>query len=82
MYFKIINNSFKQCPRRNKLSDGRTVSNYNLLPDEILKNEGWTYCESVIEIKPHFESEKQCLILDTYELNENILTLTYIVIDC
>jgi hypothetical protein len=36
-----INGSFEFLPSAGVLSDGRTVSNYNLLPPSILAGEGW-----------------------------------------
>lgn len=36
-------------PKSAQLSDGRWVSNYNLLPDTVLKAEGWLPLE---EVKP------------------------------
>lgn len=50
-------------PLSGTLKDGRTVSNYNLLPIEILLEEGWLPLEQVV---PSFYSEKEYPIHEFY----------------
>ena len=47
------------------LRDGRTVSNYDLLPMEELAAEGWLPLETVI---PEFDKETQYVVHDRYEI--------------
>ena len=50
MYVKIENGNVIQVglPESGMLKDGRTVSGYNLLPDNALKAEGWLPLEQVM----------------------------------
>lgn len=47
------------------LKDGRTVSNYDLLPMEELQAEGWLPLEVII---PDFNKETQYIVHDRYEI--------------
>lgn len=60
------------------LKDGRTVSNYHLLPQNILIAEGWLPCE---EIKPGYDKATQHIVIDTKEVQEDKVILTYKVIE-
>ena len=50
MYAKVVNGQVTRAhlPTSGILQDGRTVSNYHLLPDETLLAEGWLPCEEVL----------------------------------
>ena len=56
MYAKVVNGQVVYVPTSGVLQDGRTVSNYHLLPDETLLAEGWLPCE---EIKPTYDEATQ-----------------------
>lgn len=64
-------------PESGVLLDGTTVSNYHLLPVDVLKREGWLSCE---EIKPEC-TESQMLVQDTVTSDGKIITITYIAVD-
>lgn len=61
-------------PKVGTLKDGRTVSGYNLLDEEILKNEGWLPLE---DIKPEYDEETQYLVDDGYEILEDKVVKKY-----
>ena len=42
-----------------------SVSGYHLLPEEVLKKEGWLPEE---EVKPLYDAEKERLVFDSYEI--------------
>lgn len=75
MYAKVESEQVTQIglPTTGTLKDGRTVSNYHLLPKKILKAEGWLPCE---EIKPEF-TEEQYLVIDTKETVKDKVIVTY-----
>jgi hypothetical protein len=79
MYAKVENGQVTQIglPTTGTLKDGRTVSNYNLLPNDILIKEGWLPCE---EIKPEI-TEKQYLEIDTKEIVKGKVIVTYKVVE-
>lgn len=54
-----------QLPKVGTLKDGRTVSGYHLLDEEILKQEGWLPLE---DIRPEYNPETQYLVSDGYEI--------------
>src|SRR5690554_2660528 len=56
------------------LKDGRTVSGYHLLDEEILKDEGWLHLE---DIKPEYDEETQYLVNDGYEILEDKVIKKY-----
>lgn len=62
-------------PSTGVLKDGRTVSNYDLLPMEILTTEGW---KEVIESRPDTE---ELLEIETFTENEDTITVTYKVLE-
>ncbi|OZV10808.1 hypothetical protein CIW83_18495 [Tissierella sp. P1] len=52
-------------PKTGQLKDGSTVSGYDILPLEILLDEGWLPLE---DIKPTYDKETQYLLDDGYEI--------------
>jgi len=73
---QIINGEIKQynLPKVGTLKDGRTVSGYHLLDEEILKQEGWLPLE---DIKPEYDEETQYLVNDGYEVLEDKVIKKY-----
>jgi hypothetical protein len=65
-------------PRSGTRKDGRTVSNYHLLPHEILLEEGWLPC---VEEKPEYDPATQYLVLDEKEIQGDKVVLRYIAVD-
>ena len=61
-------------PKTGTLSDGRTVSGYHLLDEEVLLDEGWLPLE---DIKPEYDEETQYLINDGYEILEDKVIKKY-----
>lgn len=55
-------------PKVGTLSDGSTVSGYHLLPEEVLKQEGWLPLE---DIQPEYDENTQYLTSDGYEILED-----------
>lgn len=75
MYAKVVNGQFQiGLPPTGILQDGRTVSNYHLLPPDILTQEGWLPCE---EVKPDYDLETQYLVIDTAEVLGDKVVVTY-----
>ena len=73
---QIINGEIQQyqLPKVGTLKDGRTVSGYHLLDEEILKEEGWLPLE---DIPPEYDEETQYLIQDGYEILEDKVIKKY-----
>lgn len=65
-------------PKTGTLKDGRTVSGYHLLDEEILTQEGWLPLE---DIKPEYDENTQYLIDDGYEILEDRVIKKYRVED-
>ena len=61
-------------PRTGKLKDGKTVSGYHLLNEEILLDEGWLPLE---DIPPEHDEETQYLVNDGYEILEDKVIRKY-----
>lgn len=80
MYAKVVNGQVTQAhlPTSGILQDGRTVSNYHLLPDEILLAEGWLPCE---EVKPEYDEATQYLVIDTEVVQDDKVIVTYKAVD-
>jgi len=80
MYAKVVNGQVTQAhlPTSGILQDGRTVSNYHLLPDEILLAEGWLPCE---EVKPEYDEATQYLVIDTAVVQGDKVIVTYKAVD-
>jgi len=79
MYGRILNNSTELgLPTAGILLDGRTVSNYHLLPEKTLLEEGWLPCE---EVKPEFDEATQYLEVDTAVDNGSVIVVTYKAVD-
>jgi hypothetical protein len=74
MYGRITDKTELDLPTSGVLVDGRTVSNYHLLPVEILTAEGWLPCE---EIKPVYNEATQYLEVDTAVKQGNKIVVTY-----
>ena len=73
---QVINGKIKQhkLPKVGTLKDGRTVSGYHLLDEEILLDEGWLPLE---DIKPAYDEETQYLANDGYEILEDKVIKKY-----
>ena len=80
MYAKVVNGQVTRAylPTSGILQDGRTVSNYHLLPDEILLAEGWLPCE---EVKPEYDEATQYLVIDTAVVQGDKVIVTYKAVD-
>ena len=73
---QVINGEIKQysLPKTGTLKDGRTVSGYHLLDEEVLLDEGWLPLE---DIPPEYDVETQYLIQDGYEILEDKVIKKY-----
>ena len=73
---QIIEGKIKQysLPKTGILKDGRTVSGYHLLDEEILKEEGWLPLE---DVKPEYDEETQYIIQDGYVILEEKVIKKY-----
>lgn len=78
MYAKLDGNTIQKIPINAQLANGAWVSNYNLLPDAILKAEGW---KTLIEVKPEYNEETQYLEQDSIAEGEETITVTYVAVD-
>jgi len=65
-------------PTSGILQDGRTVSNYHLLPAKTLTAEGWKPIE---EVKPVYNEATQYLAVDTAIDVGDKITVTYKAVD-
>jgi len=61
-------------PVRGTLSDGREVSNYYLLPTDILHTEGWL---PYSDFMPEYDTETQQLSFVRYDVAEDSITAIY-----
>lgn len=75
---QVINGEITQhsLPKTGTLKDGRTVSGYHLLDEDILREEGWLPLEDMI---PEYDEETQYLANDGYEILEDKVIKKYIV---
>jgi len=64
----------RNLPKTGKLSDGRWVSNYHLLPEDKLKAEGWLPVE---ENKPDFDPDIERLVFSHYEILDDKVIVHY-----
>jgi hypothetical protein len=73
---QVINGEIKQyqLPKVGTLSDGRTVSGYHLLDEEVLLDEGWLPLE---DSPPEYDMETQYLVQDGYEILEDKVIKKY-----
>lgn len=73
---QVINDEIKQyrLPKAGTLKDGRTVSGYNLLGEDILRAEGWLPLE---DNPPEYDIETQYLVQDGYEILEDKVIKKY-----
>ena len=73
---QVINGEIKQysLPKTGILKDGRTVSGYHLLDEEMLREEGWLPLE---DNSPEYDQETQYLINDGYEILEDKVIKKY-----
>lgn len=78
MYVKIENGNVIQAglPESGALQDGRMVSGYNLLPDDVLKAEGWLPLEQII---PVYDAETQHIMHDSYTVETDKVVETFTV---
>lgn len=63
-------------PQTGILKDGRTVSGYNLLPEKILKQEGWLPVE---DERPEHDSTTEYLVGPTYKARGKRVVAEYAV---
>ena len=77
-YAKVENWQVTQAglPTTGVLKDGRTVSGYNLLPDNILKSEGWL---PLIDNPPEYNQETEYLEHAGYTISETEVITNYTV---
>ena len=78
MYGRITDKTELTLPFTGILQDGRTVSNYHLLPAETLAVEGWKPME---EVKPTYDEATQYLAVDTAIDMGDKITVTYKAVD-
>lgn len=78
MYGRITDKTELALPTSGVLSDGRTVSNYHLLPESVLLSEGW---KPIKEVKPTFDEATQYLVVDTAVDKGDKITVTYKAVD-
>ena len=73
---QVINGKITQhsLPKTGTLKDGRTVSGYYLLPEEVLKQEGWLPLEDIV---PEYDIDTQYLVTDEYEILEDKVIKKY-----
>lgn len=73
---QVIDGKIKQykLPPTRTLSDGRTVSGYHLLDEEVLLDEGWLPLE---DVEPDYDMETQYLVNDGYEILEDKVIKKY-----
>jgi hypothetical protein len=76
---RVINREVIQTtlPSTGYLSNGESVSGYNLLPESVLKAEGWLPLE---ENRPEYNAENETLELDNYTIEADKVTANYKVI--
>jgi len=76
MYAKVVNGQVTQAhlPTSGILQDGRTVSNYHLLPESVLLAEGWLPLELN---QPEYDPETQELRLTGYTVEADKVTANY-----
>jgi hypothetical protein len=74
LYGRITDKTEIGLPTSGILQDGRTVSNYHLLPESVLLTEGWLPCE---EVKPEYNPETQYLAVDTAIVQDEKIIVTY-----
>lgn len=80
MWALVENGEIKKfdLPKTGKLKDGRTVSGYNLLPEEVLRDEGWLPVE---DNPPEVDPETQVIVVEGYEILPDKVVKQYRVID-
>ena len=76
MYARL-NPLVKNLPTSGQLKTGERVSNYHLLPDTILKSEGWLPLD---EIRPEC-GESQALMQDSIAEVDGRIVVTYKAVD-
>jgi|SRR5690625_4234684 len=76
MYAKVENGKVTSTnlPKKGALSNGQTVSNYNLLPHETLLAEGWLPLEGDT---PTYDPETEYLTGPNYEILEDKVIRTW-----
>jgi hypothetical protein len=73
---QVINGEIAQykLPKIGTLKDGRTVSGYHLLDEEVLLDEGWLPLE---DNPPEYDIETQYIVNDGYEILEDKVIKKY-----
>ena len=66
-----------ELPSSGYLKNGESVSGYNLLPSDILKEEGWLPLEQTI---PIYDEKTQYLQHDNYAIKVNKVVETFIIV--
>lgn len=77
-YAKVENGQAIQIglPSTGTLQDGSTVSGYNLLPENILLEEGWL---PLVDNKPEYDAETEYLEHTGYTIGETEVVVNYTV---
>ena len=65
-------------PLSGYLKDGRSISGYSMLPEEVLLGEGWLQAERVM---PEYDPATQRLVVDSVETTGNKAVITYRAMD-
>ena len=73
---QVINGEIIQyrLPKVGTLSDGRTVSGYHLLDEEILLDEGWLPLE---DVKPEYDEETEIVVATGYNIQTDKVVRVY-----
>lgn len=74
MYGRITEKTELFLPSSGQLLDGRWVSNYNLLPPDVLTAEGW---KPITEVRPVYNEATQYLSIDTTVDSGDHIIVTY-----
>ena len=78
MLGRAINENLElSLPMSGVLLDGRSVSNYNLLPELVLLSEGWL---PLVLNQPEYDADTQELSLTSYIIGETQITVNYVAV--
>lgn len=73
MYGKIINGTFCKAPNYYKTDDGQIITNFNMSVDLMVAH-GF---KPIIENKPTYDTNTQCLKISNFEETETNIIITY-----
>ncbi len=78
-YVQVLDGKIVQArlPKTGKLKSGCTVSGYNMLDEEVLRDEDWLPVE---EQKPDYDPVKEILNFAGYEIEEDRVIRNYVVV--